>query len=134
MKVSNLSLLTLTTLAMSLVLDISTIYGPAFQTANAQASINDPSLQAELVTGGMSFPTSMAFVDDNNILVLEKDGAVRLVSNGVMQDTPVLQVPVESKACLASLLQEARIMLHHRGQVASQKQYSSTLQNREKRN
>jgi hypothetical protein len=39
----------------------------------------------------------MAFVDDNNILVLEKDGAVGLVSNGVMQDTPVLQVPVESK-------------------------------------
>jgi glucose/arabinose dehydrogenase len=98
MKVSNLSLLTLTTLAMSLVLDISAIYGPAFQTAYAQeASINDPGLQVELVTGGMSFPTSMAFMDDNNILVLEKDGAVRLVSNGVMQDTPVLQVPVESK-------------------------------------
>jgi len=97
MKVSNLSLLTLTTLAMSLVLDISTIYGPAFQTAYAQASINDPGLKVELVTGGMSFPTSMAFVDDNNILVLEKDGAVRLVSNGVLQDTPVLQVPVESK-------------------------------------
>ena len=36
-------------------------------------------------------------MDDNNILVLEKDGAVRLVSNGVLQDTPVLQVPVESK-------------------------------------
>ncbi|MFZ0740946.1 MAG: PQQ-dependent sugar dehydrogenase [Nitrososphaeraceae archaeon] len=97
MKVSNLSLLTLTTLAMSLVLDISTIYGPVFQTAYAQASIKDHSLQVELVTGGISFPTSMAFVDDNNILVLEKDGAVRLVSNGVLQDTPVLQVPVESK-------------------------------------
>ncbi|MGA6922735.1 MAG: PQQ-dependent sugar dehydrogenase, partial [Nitrososphaeraceae archaeon] len=97
MKVSNLSLLTLTTLAMSLVLDISTIYGPVFQTAYAQASIKDPSLRVELVTGGMSFPTSMAFVDDNNILVLEKDGAARLVSNGVLQDTPVLQVPVESK-------------------------------------
>ena len=39
----------------------------------------------------------MAFLDDNNILVLEKDGSVRLVSNGVMQDTPVLQVPIESK-------------------------------------
>jgi glucose/arabinose dehydrogenase len=97
MKVSNMSLLTLTTLAMSLVLDLSTIYGPAFQTAYAQASINDPGLKVELVTGSMSFPTSMAFVDDNNILVLEKDGAVRLVSNGVLQDTPVLQVPVESK-------------------------------------
>jgi aldose sugar dehydrogenase len=73
MKVSNLSLLTLTTLAMSLVLDISIIYGPAIQNVYAQASINDPGLQVELVTGGMSFPTSMAFLDDNNVLVLEKD-------------------------------------------------------------
>ena len=52
---------------------------------------------AELVLGGMSFPTSMAFLDDNNILVLEKEGSVRLISNGVMQDTPVLEVPVDSK-------------------------------------
>jgi glucose/arabinose dehydrogenase len=97
MKISNMSLSMLATLVMSLVIIISTIYGTIFQTAYAQASINDPSLKVELVTGGMSFPTSMAFLDDNNILVLEKDGAVRLVSNGVMQDTPVLQVPVESK-------------------------------------
>lgn len=84
MKINKMYLSMLTTIVMSLIIIISTIYGPIFQTAYAQASINDPSLKAELVIGGVSFPTSMTFLDDNNILVLEKDGAVRLVSNGVM--------------------------------------------------
>jgi hypothetical protein len=38
----------------------------------------------------------MAFIDNNNILVLEKGGQVRLVSNGVLQDKPVLQVSVDT--------------------------------------
>jgi glucose/arabinose dehydrogenase len=39
----------------------------------------------------------MAFLDNNNILILEKEGSVRLVSNGILQDTPVLQIPVNSQ-------------------------------------
>ena len=61
------------------------------QTAYAQPTINDPNLSAEAVVAGLSFPTSIAFLDENNILILEKEGSVRLVSNGVLQDTPVLQ-------------------------------------------
>jgi glucose/arabinose dehydrogenase len=49
---------------------------------------NAPSLQGsyknlkiELVAEGLSSPTNMAFVDDNKILVLEKNtGLVRLIS------------------------------------------------------
>ena len=44
---------------------------------------------------GLSLPTSMAFVDNNHILVLEKDGNVRLVSNGQLQSQPVLHVSVD---------------------------------------
>ena len=47
---------------------------------------------------GLSSPTSMAFIDNNNILVLEKEGNVRLVSNGQLQQQPVLQVPVDIKS------------------------------------
>ena len=37
------------------------------------------SLKVELVTEGLSFPTSMDFIDSNNILVLQKDtGTVHL--------------------------------------------------------
>src|SRR5206468_614494 len=56
-------------------------------------SVKDNSLKVEQVASGISFPTSMAFIDNNNILVLEKNtGYVRLISNGIMQNEPVLKV------------------------------------------
>jgi glucose/arabinose dehydrogenase len=56
-------------------------------------------LKIELVTEGLSYPTSMSFVDDNKILVLEKNtGLVRLISHGVLQDKPVLRLPIDNKA------------------------------------
>jgi aldose sugar dehydrogenase len=62
-----------------------------------QPIINDPNLQVEIFVEGLSFPTSMAFIDKNNILVLEKEeGTVRLVSNGVLQEQPVLKVDINS--------------------------------------
>ena len=66
--------------------------------AQEQPIIKDPSLQVELLVEGLSWPTSMAFIDDNNILVLEKElGTVRLVSNGILQEEPVLKVNVDGK-------------------------------------
>lgn len=84
-------------LITTIILNALTFYGPFIQTAYAQPTINDPNLSAEAVVAGLSFPTSMAFLDENNILILEKEGSVRLVSNGVLQDTPVLQIPVNSQ-------------------------------------
>jgi len=64
-----------------------------------QPIIKDPNLEAKLVVDGLSWPTSMAFIDNNNILVLEKDqGTVRLISNGILQEEPVLEVDVNTKA------------------------------------
>lgn len=61
-------------------------------------SVNDPNLAVESFVEGLSSPTSMAFMDNNNILVLEKDGQVRLVSNGQLQAQPVLQIPVDTES------------------------------------
>jgi aldose sugar dehydrogenase len=97
MEIRKASSLLLASVAISLAANGFSVYIPGIHTAYAQATINDPNLRAELISGGMSFPTSMAFLDDNNILVLEKEGTVRLISNGVMQDSPVLQVPTDSK-------------------------------------
>jgi aldose sugar dehydrogenase len=58
----------------------------------AQPSISAPSLTAELVLDGLASPTSIAFLDENNILMLEKEGSVRLISNGQLQPEPVLQL------------------------------------------
>ena len=97
MKIRKAFTLILVSIAVSLAINSFTLYSPSIQTVYAQVTMNDPNLNAELILGGMSFPTSMAFLDENNILVLEKEGSVRLISDGVMQNTPVLQVPVDSK-------------------------------------
>ncbi len=69
------------------------------QYAAAQPSIEkDSNLKVESMVSGLSSPTSMAFLDNHNILVLEKDGNVRLVSNGQLQPQPVLQVSVDTKS------------------------------------
>ncbi|HEX2558092.1 MAG TPA: PQQ-dependent sugar dehydrogenase, partial [Nitrososphaera sp.] len=61
--------------------------------------LSDSSLQGELVVKGLQQPTSMKFVDQNNILILEKEtGEVRLVSNGKLQPDPVFQTTVESQS------------------------------------
>lgn len=63
----------------------------------AQPSIKDPNLKVEAFVSGIVSPTSMLFVDENNILVLEKDGNVRLVSNGMLQPQPLVSISVDSK-------------------------------------
>jgi glucose/arabinose dehydrogenase len=63
----------------------------------AQPSLRDPNLKVESFVSGISFPTSMLFLDENNILVLEKDGIVRLVSNGMLQAQPLVSLTVDSK-------------------------------------
>jgi aldose sugar dehydrogenase len=74
-------------LAIAVLLSLQ-LNSPAF----AQHSIGEPSLTAESVLDGISSPTSIAFLDENNILLLEKEGSVRLISNGQFQPEPVLQL------------------------------------------
>lgn len=56
----------------------------------------DDSLMVEKVVTGLELPTSMAFSDQDDIVVLEKNGSVRLVSNGVLQPDPILNVVVRN--------------------------------------
>ncbi len=57
--------------------------------------IKDPKLKVEEVAKGLEFPTSMAFVGSNDIVVLEKDkGTVRRVANGTLLEQPLLDVNV----------------------------------------
>src|ERR671923_2072570 len=63
----------------------------------AQPILKDSNLQVESFVSGLASPTSMLFLDQNNILVLEKDGNVRLVSNGMLQDQPLVTLDVDNK-------------------------------------
>jgi aldose sugar dehydrogenase len=61
----------------------------------APPSISDPNLRVEKVITGLEMPTSMAFLDNDDIIITQKDnGRVRLVSNGMLQPQPILQVPI----------------------------------------
>ena len=58
-------------------------------------SLSDPNIRVEKVVAGLESPTSMAFLDSDDIIITQKDnGIVRLVLNGVLQPQPILQVPV----------------------------------------
>jgi len=73
----------------------------------AEPVLNDSNLKIELVAQGLNSPTSMAFLDSNNILVLEKNsGNVRLLSNGVLEKQPVLKLNVDhtTLTCCRGLL------------------------------
>jgi aldose sugar dehydrogenase len=60
--------------------------------------INDPNLKAELVVEGLKRPTSMAFLGDNDFLVLEKNtGLVKRIVNGNIVSEPLLDVAVANE-------------------------------------
>jgi aldose sugar dehydrogenase len=75
---------------------------PAVYAARAKMSpegpiINDPNLVAQVVFKGLKFPTSMAFLGPNDILVLEKnEGTVQRIVDGKMLAEPLLHVNVSS--------------------------------------
>lgn len=69
---------------------------------STQAGIKDPGprikdfhLKIDLVYNGFKFPSSMAFLGPNDILVLEKnEGLVERIVNGKLLPQPLLRVPV----------------------------------------
>ena len=62
---------------------------------DAAPRLHDPKFTAEIVADGFADPTGMAFIDSNDILVLEKNkGTVRLIIDGQKQDEPLLDVNV----------------------------------------
>jgi glucose/arabinose dehydrogenase len=60
--------------------------------------LKDPKLKAEVVFKGLKFPTSMAFLGPDDILVLEKNnGTVRRIVGGKTLPEPLLDVNVATK-------------------------------------
>src|SRR5690242_876585 len=75
------------------------LYDPVLHYARGKDTplpiVNDPHLKVEVVAQGLEFPTTMAFLDKDDILVLEKDnGTVRKVVDGKVLSQPLLDVNV----------------------------------------
>jgi glucose/arabinose dehydrogenase len=83
---------------------------PIYSSSNedVQPSLRDPKLNVRaIVDQGLSSPASMTFMNENNILVLEKNsGDVRLVIDGVLKAEPVLHLEVDNTTltCCRGLL------------------------------
>ena len=59
-------------------------------------TLKDPNLSLQPIYNDFTSPTGMAFLDDSgkNIIVIEKKGNVKLISDGILQDTPLKQFDV----------------------------------------
>ena len=68
------------------------------QSAWAYPIIRRPNLKVEIVAEGITFPTSLAFLANDDILVLEKNtGAVKRVINGIIQPNLLLNLDVANQ-------------------------------------
>jgi aldose sugar dehydrogenase len=68
----------------------------AFIKKNPSLVFPNDHLKVHTIIDTLSSPTSMAFIDNNSILVLERSGKVRLISDGILHDKPVLTVSVNT--------------------------------------
>src|SRR5688572_7543589 len=60
-----------------------------------EPTLVDPDLRVEQIFGGLEFPTSMAFIGPDDILILEKEtGTVQRITGGKISEEPLLDVHV----------------------------------------
>ena len=79
----------------------NSLYGDVSEVSRSshnKPTINDPTLKVDTIFRGLNFPTSMAFLAQNDILVLEKNnGTVQRIVNGRIQAEPLIKVSVANK-------------------------------------
>jgi glucose/arabinose dehydrogenase len=70
------------------------------QESSLLPQLNDEALRVELVIEeGLLFPTSMIFLDNDTLLITQKDdGNVIAIINGTVRNQPVISVEVENRA------------------------------------
>lgn len=92
----------ITIIILTLYLSANSFYNPLTLFISTYGEVQEPfiyssNLRAEVVYSGIGFPTSMAFLGPNDILVLEKnEGTVRRIINGNMLPEPLLDVNVSA--------------------------------------
>jgi glucose/arabinose dehydrogenase len=57
---------------------------------------NEPNVLVRVVARGLSGASSFSFLPDGDVLVTEKQGRLRVIRDGVLDPTPVWEVPVRS--------------------------------------
>lgn len=86
----------------SFVLGVDTYHGAYASSSSKEIDelpvTKDPDLDVQLVADGLDFPTGMAFLDSEDILVVEKNtGKVKRITNGEISEEPLLDVQVANE-------------------------------------
>jgi aldose sugar dehydrogenase len=72
-------------------------FGLSVPQSNSSTLLLDPNINAQVYFKGIKFPSSMAFLGPDDLLVLEKnEGTVKRIVNGTMLKDPLLKVNVSS--------------------------------------
>ena len=77
-----------------------------FSDDNTMPSVRDPNLRVEEVVQGLELPTTMAFLDADDMLVLEKDkGTAQRIVDGQIMSEPAIDVNVatEVERCMCGI-------------------------------
>ena len=51
-----------------------------------------PNFELKTVAGGLTLPTAISFAPDGRIFVSEKNGSIKIIKNGVLLATPLIQL------------------------------------------
>jgi glucose/arabinose dehydrogenase len=71
---------------------------PLFMAHGVEPVVHDSNLKVELIVEGLKYPTTMGFVESDDILVLEKDnGTVRRIINEELLEQPLLDLDVATE-------------------------------------
>ncbi|CAN5457065.1 hypothetical protein BH18THE2_BH18THE2_21200 [soil metagenome] len=74
---------------------VDTNYPESILPSKTGSNLTDPNLRAEVVFSRLTYPTDMAFLGKNDILVIEKDTGILIrIVNGTMLQKPLLDVNV----------------------------------------
>jgi aldose sugar dehydrogenase len=65
--------------------------------AGAEKVLTDPNLEIEVLAEGLISPTAMAFLGQDDILVLTKQGKINRIVNGNLLADPLLELEVDSQ-------------------------------------
>jgi len=60
-----------------------------------EPALKDHRYSIEIFSKGLSFPTTMSFIDDDILVLQKNDGKVRLIQNGILQNEALLDFNVD---------------------------------------
>jgi len=93
----------------------STAFGQLDRGANNEISLRDSNLVVEEYVSNLKFPVMIDFIG-NDMLVIEKDGLIKIIKDGILKSEPILELEVSTtieEGLIGILVVENDVYLHY---------------------